>query len=122
MVFFHHDSFADLQVSYFFLGAKHAKKVEAPKKSDFIIVVYIVLLFIHDICFIDAIDVLAELVHKSIELFFFFVDLLLEIDAHANCALFGEANNVPDIANVFVKVLRKVAHFFFLGLLAFEDS
>lgn len=77
MIFFHHDSFPDLQVSYFFLGAKHAKKVETSKKSDFIIVVLIILLFIHDICLVDAIDVLAELVQKSIELFFFFIDLLL---------------------------------------------
>lgn len=79
-------------------------------------------MFIHDICLVDAVDVLAELVHKSIELFFFFVDFLLEIDAHANCTLVGEANYVPYIADVFVKVLGEIAHFFFLGLLAFEDS
>lgn len=79
-------------------------------------------MFIHDICLVDAVDVLVELVHKSIELFFFFVDFLLEIDAHANCTLVSEANYVPNIADVFVKVLGEVAHFFFLGLFAFEDS
>lgn len=102
MVFFHHDSFTDLQISYFFLGAEHAKEVETAKKSDLIIIVLVILLLVHDICFIDAVDVFAELVQKSIKLFFFFVDLLLEIDAHADRALVSKANNIPYIADVRV--------------------
>ena len=77
LIFFHHNSLSDFQVSYFFLGAEHTEEIKTAKKSNLVIVVLIIFLFIHDVSFIDAIDVLTELAHESIELFFFFVDFLL---------------------------------------------
>ena len=82
----------------------------------------IILLFINDLCFLDALYNLYEPLNDILEQIFFLSYILLESDVLLHSSLIRKTDFVPQVIDILIEIAYHAAQLFFLIALALNTE